>query len=143
MPGAYLPILPPPQARRCLVLLAAAVLAVRGWKRVEITGDSMRPLLAPGDRVLVRRFGGLRRGDVVALRDPRSGHLIIKRIQTRTPAGRFEVLGDNRKHSTDSRHFGPIDHSAVVGRVVYRYAPPGRAGALRRPNALVTPGNGH
>ena len=33
--------------------------------------------------------------------------------------------------STDSRQFGPIPGSAVVGRPVFRYAPIGRFGLVR------------
>jgi type IV secretory pathway protease TraF len=40
------------------------------------------------------------------------------------------VEGDNRSSSTDSRHFGPVDRRAVLGRAVYRYGPPGRSGRL-------------
>jgi signal peptidase I len=29
------------------------------------------------------------------------------------------VLGDNPKHSTDSRNFGPIEPSQIVGRVIF------------------------
>lgn len=33
------------------------------------------------------------------------------------------VLGDNRDHSVDSRAFGPVPASSVVGRVSFRYWP--------------------
>lgn len=42
------------------------------------------------------------------------------------------VLGDHPGASTDSRSYGPVDLAAVRGRVWYRYAPPQRAGRLRR-----------
>jgi hypothetical protein len=38
------------------------------------------------------------------------------------------VAGDAREHSTDSRAFGPVPRSSIVGRAVYRYAPVGRSG---------------
>jgi signal peptidase I len=36
----------------------------------------------------------------------------------RVPAGEFYVLGDNRAISCDSRYWGPINGSSIVGKVV-------------------------
>lgn len=35
--------------------------------------------------------------------------------------GNFFVLGDNRGHSDDSRHFGPVPGSSIEAHVLYRY----------------------
>jgi nickel-type superoxide dismutase maturation protease len=90
----------------------------------------MRPTLTPGDRLLVVRRRRYRVGDVVALRDPRDGATILKRIATIT-GDAIEVAGDNATASTDSRTFGPVHASTVLGQAVYRYAPTARAGRLR------------
>ena len=42
--------------------------------------------------------------------------------------GDLWVMGDNRDNSADSRVFGPIRVTSVVGRVVVRAWPPGRIG---------------
>jgi signal peptidase I len=34
------------------------------------------------------------------------------------PAGEYYVMGDNRTDSEDSRYFGPISKSLIVGRAV-------------------------
>ena len=45
------------------------------------------------------------------------------------PTGQIWVLGDNRYDSIDSRDFGPVDASAVLGHVDLRLLPlPGRLG---------------
>jgi signal peptidase I len=43
---------------------------------------------------------------------------------TRVPAGRLFVMGDNRGNSSDSRVFGPIRRSTVVGRTIVKVWPP-------------------
>ena len=49
---------------------------------------------------------------------------------TKVPAGHLFMMGDNRMASRDSRYFGPIEESAVIGRVFVRIWPPGRIGLL-------------
>lgn len=99
--------------------------------RLEVVGDSMRPALEPGDRVLAVRGLRPRLGDLAVVRDPRlPERLLVKRVSAVGPGG-VEVLGDNAPASTDSRAFGPV--GAVWGVAVYRYAPAARVGRLRRP----------
>jgi len=43
------------------------------------------------------------------------------------------VMGDNRPRSSDSREFGPIPISSVVGVVIYRYFPPNKMGFITNP----------
>ncbi|HEV7888395.1 MAG TPA: nickel-type superoxide dismutase maturation protease [Acidimicrobiales bacterium] len=97
------------------------------WRRVEVHGDSMRPALQPGDRLLVVRWPRLRPGHLVALARP--DRVVVKRVQA-VDHGMVTVAGDNAEASTDSRHFGPVPRAHVLGRAVYRYAPTGRAGRL-------------
>jgi signal peptidase I len=102
----------------------------------------MAPTLEPGDRVYVDR-GAYRatspaRGDLVVVRDPTSPHrFLVKRVLgvagepvspggSLVPARTVYLLGDNSAASRDSRAFGPVPLDLVVGRVWFRYAPPGR-----------------
>ena len=127
------------------MLLTATVLGA-GWLaryafcRVEVVGDSMRPTLEPGDRLVLRRTGrrtgrragDLLPGDLVAVADPRQPtRVVVKRLIAVGPAG-LEVHGDNIGASTDSRTYGPVAPTAVRGRAVYRYHPAPRRGRLGR-----------
>ena len=46
------------------------------------------------------------------------------------PEGALFVMGDNRGSSSDSRVFGPVRRSSVVGRAVAKVWPPARASYL-------------
>jgi signal peptidase I len=56
--------------------------------------------------------------------------------QTRwvVPAGELFVMGDHRQKSADSRVFGPIAVSNVIGRAFLRYWPIGTLGILQTPS---------
>ena len=110
---------------------ALAVVVARRVHRVEVTGPSMLPSLAPGDRLLVVRGLPVREGDVVAVRDPRDDdRVLVKRVEAVWPDGSVDARGDNPGASTDSRDLGPLERRLVVGRVVWRYWPDARRGWL-------------
>ena len=119
--------------RQALVAAALAGVAVLAWVRecfgrVEVAGPSMLPAFQPGDRLLYGPAWAVRPGHVVALPDPREpARLLVKRVHS-IAGQQVEVRGDNDGASSDSRHFGPVSRSALTGRVLYRYAPPKRAG---------------
>ncbi len=92
----------------------------------------MTPTLADGERLVVMRLGSPVVGDLVALYDPvEPARLLVKRVVAVLPDG-LEVRGDNPAASRDSRMFGPVATSRLIGKVVYRYFPPARAGFLRQ-----------
>jgi signal peptidase I len=121
------------------ILVAVVVvlqrLVARSLHRVEVVGGSMAPTFLAGDRLVVlSRPAGPQPwptvGAVVAVADPRdAGRVLVKRVSSvDREAGTLEVRGDAAHVSTDSRTFGPVASTSVIGRVVYRYAPAGRTG---------------
>jgi nickel-type superoxide dismutase maturation protease len=91
----------------------------------------MRPVVQPGDRLLVGRWLPARPGDLVVFRDPEQhSAFILKRVTSVAANGDLVVCGDNPNVSRDSRHFGPVPCRLVIGRVVYRYLPAARRGRL-------------
>ena len=108
----------------------AGALVVALVDRFEVVGDSMRPTLCPGERLLTLRTRRPRQGDIAVLRDPRRpDRLVVKRVVARSPDG-VTVAGDNPAASTDSRQFGAVPTGDVRARVVYRYWPPDRRGRV-------------
>lgn len=132
--------------RKTVVVLLASLVTVAGLvlggtrfllRPCVVAGASMEPTLAPGDRVLVAlrayRDRSPSTGDIVLVRLD-DGAEIVKRVirvsGSREAGGWVWVSGDNPAASLDSRRLGPIDLRQVVGRVVFRYSPPGRAGPI-------------
>ncbi|OPC77599.1 signal peptidase I [Embleya scabrispora] len=125
-----------------LVLAGARALRSR-LALVRVTGTSMAPTFADGDRVLVDCAAPVRRGDVVVFRNPtaalgadRDPRWLVKRVAAVpgdpvpvemrdvvrapndgvVPAGSLVVRGDAPR-SHDSRHFGYVPASTVLGVV--------------------------
>ena len=68
---------------------------------------------------------------------------LIKRVHatpsepgdTPVPDGTLFLMGDNAEESRDSRAFGPVPTSRVIGPVRTRYWPPERRGPVAEPIA--------
>jgi len=81
----------------------------------------MVPELDDGDEVLVAPDAGCAVGDVVLAAHPtQSGTRIIKRVAELRDGGLW-LLGDNPEQSTDSRQYGVVPESNVLGKVVARF----------------------
>lgn len=80
---AALPAMRATRWRVVLLLLAALVLlALRVFvvSPLRVDGDSMAPTLRSGDVAVVLKFGAPHAGQVVSLRDPQDGSLVVRRM---------------------------------------------------------------
>lgn len=81
----------------------------------------MYPTFKSDDIVLVNKLSYFlnkpKIEDVVVLKREK---YIIKRIK-KIDGGRFFVVGDNKKESTDSRKFGWIGKKDILGKVVLKF----------------------
>ena len=93
-----------------------------------------RVVALPGDRLKVVRnrvyVNGAPRREPYIRSSPCAPPTCDLRHEITVPADHYFMLGDNRGESADSREYGPIKRSWLVGRVVLRYWPLGRFGSL-------------
>ena len=84
---------------------------------VHVEGESMTPVLNPGDVILVKKQDGLSIKDgiyVVRLEDV----VLVKRVQ-RLPGNRIEISSDNQAYKPFTIDLSQMDNFAVIGRVVW------------------------
>lgn len=116
--------------------ISTNMLAVRYWGfMAEVKGSSMEPTYHSSDKVYVNCFTLLFndpvKGDVVIVKNRIYGGFDIKRIfavpgeevgvlfgQThKLKKDEYFILGDNSRTSLDSRDYGPVKRSQIVGVV--------------------------
>lgn len=83
----------------------------------RVVGHSMEPTLEQGKVVFATPLFDFKRGDVVVARIGQRE--IVKRI-SEINEGKFTLAGDNPDHSRDSRSFGTVEESQLLGRVIPR-----------------------
>lgn len=88
------------------------------FARFEIAGTSMLPSFQPGSRVLVFRWGMIKKGDTVVF--SKNGLKMIKRAAEKV-GDRWIMRGDNFTESTDSLDFGEVREEDIAGKVVGVY----------------------
>lgn len=86
-------------------------------QRFTVYGNSMLPTVKSGQDVLIWCwFYQPKAGDMVVIK--KNDKEMIKRIQNVHDREVF-VQGDNKEESTDSRSFGAIDRSEIIGKVMF------------------------
>lgn len=150
-PGLLRRLRPALEAVLALASVAAVVLGTTRFVATPwaVSGSSMSPALEDGDRVVVDlwtyRGRPPRPGEIALLEGPR-GVPMVKRVAPGPPPGAptaplapvafpgeelFWVLGDSAEASRDSRDFGAVPRHRFRGRVLWRYWPWTRTGAVR------------
>lgn len=90
-----------------------------GFTTVGVVGGSMEPTIRAGDLCVVRKTQRIAPGEIVVAYHPnRESFLLVKRA-IRREGGRWWLEGDNALASDDSRQFGAIDPSLILGKVIW------------------------
>jgi signal peptidase I len=103
------------------------------WKKASSQTFVKRIVGGPGDRISIHGGHVIRNG--VQEKDPYiascdgSGSCDFPGTIT-IPRGEYFMMGDNRGESDDSRFWGPVPKSWVIGQAFFTYWPPDRIGAL-------------
>jgi type IV secretory pathway protease TraF len=78
----------------------------------------MVPAYRPGDFVIGWRWFRIGVGQVVVV--SHRGLPILKRVKKKNEH-QVWLQGDNPDHSTDSRHYGPVELEKVVARAIFKF----------------------
>jgi signal peptidase I len=87
----------------------------------------------PGDRLSIRNGhvfrNGVREHDSYTIPCEGGGECWFPKTFT-VPKGDYYMMGDNRPDSLDSRFWGPVPRSWMIGNAFFTYWPPKRVGTL-------------
>ncbi len=105
------------------------------WPNPESTQTYIKRIVAgPGDVITIRNGHVIRNGHREPDRYPRpcfpGESACTFTTPIRVPRGMWFVMGDNRGVSDDSRFWGPIPGTWIIGDAFFTYWPPDRIGAL-------------
>jgi signal peptidase I len=111
----------------------AAAACQLAWKQSSSETFIKRVVGLPGDRISIVNGHVIRNGKREA--DPYivncDGAEACNFPQTITvPRGDYYMMGDNRPDSEDSRFWGPVPRSWIIGKAFLTYWPPDRIGFL-------------
>lgn len=109
-----------------IILLFSSLIIVLTYSQVlspfKVDGISMEETLKNNDRVVVFKLNNSYNiGDIIVFTNP-NNKLSIKRV-TKIINDLIFVEGDNKLFSVDSRDFGAIQKSSIVGKVIFKYYP--------------------
>jgi signal peptidase I len=103
------------------------------WKQASSQTFIKRVVGLPGDRI------SLVNGHVIRNGNPEPDHYIVQCDGDSAcnfpgtitiPRGYYYMMGDNRPDSEDSRFWGPVPRSWIIGKAFLTYWPPDRIGLL-------------
>lgn len=100
---------------------------LRRRRRFRVQGRSMLPTLHPGDHVLISAGGAVVAGDLVVAAHPFQPVEVVKRVALVRDDGLITLRSDNPAEGSDSKQFGSVKPSAILGVVTLCLTEPTRS----------------
>lgn len=106
-----------------IILIALMLFVNKNYRVVVVEGRSMEPTLHDNQVCILQLNTNLTDGDIVVVdaKDIPSVNVtsVIKRYnESKSTAQKIYITGDNITNSFDSRKFGLIDRSNIIGKIV-------------------------
>ena len=77
----------------------------------------------PGDEISINKNGQVFNNDIQVITENVASTIILDEIVIKLSDDEYFVLGDNRDNSFDSRSFGPITSSRIIGKAFFKIYP--------------------
>ena len=114
---------PLPSPTRGGIILLSFLSLLKIYKRYTVSGNSMLPLLHPGDVVYTKSSKQVFAGDIVIANHPFRKRCIIKQVEAVHDNG-VELAGLNADETEDSKTFGILPVHDIIGIVVAKQQTP-------------------
>lgn len=104
-----------------------------------------RVIALPGDTIMVKGTDVFVNNAIISepyIKDSTyviPGGALMDGVPLTIPDGFIFVMGDNRGASSDSREFGPVPETLLIGEVFYRYFPFNKMGSITSPRSSLGP----
>ena len=82
----------------------------------RVKGPSMLPTYKDGAVIVVSNLKKAKVGSVVVA--VLASEEVVKRVRSITDAGKYYLVGDNHAQSVDSREYGPVSRTDILGVVL-------------------------
>ena len=77
----------------------------------------------PGDEISINKNGEVFNNNIQVITENVASTVILDDISIKLSDDEYFVLGDNRDNSFDSRSFGPITSSRIIGKAFFKIYP--------------------
>ena len=77
----------------------------------------------PGDEISINKNGEVFNNNIQVITENVASTVILDDISIKLSDDEYFVLGDNRDNSFDSRSFGPIKSSRIIGKAFFKIYP--------------------
>ena len=99
------------------------------WELVNNEGNNNQTVYikrivgTPGDEILIKKNGQVFNNNIQVITENVASTVILDEIVIKLSEDEYFVLGDNRDNSFDSRLFGPITSSRIIGKAFFKIYP--------------------